>query len=100
MEDVKFDLSAIDKTFTTYKVGDKVNATIVTESKDGYVVNIGGKKDGFIKVDDYEAQALKDYKQGNGIFIELNKNFRSARAVIDGVNNIFSTVMRADSGVD
>ncbi len=42
----------------------------------------------------------KDYKQGNGIFIELNKNFRSARAVIDGVNNIFSTVMRADSGVD
>lgn len=42
----------------------------------------------------------QDYKQGNGIFIELNKNFRSARAVIDGVNNIFSTVMRADSGVD
>ncbi len=41
-----------------------------------------------------------EYKNGKGIFIELNKNFRSAKAVINAVNNIFSTVMRTDSGVD
>ncbi len=81
MEDVKFDLSAIDKTFTAYKVGDKVNATIVTESKDGYVVNIGGKKDGFIKLDDYEAQALKDYKQGKS-FEAIVTNTQNDEGVI------------------
>lgn len=40
------------------------------------------------------------YKQGEGVFIELNKNFRSARAIIDGVNKVFSTAMTKDSGTD
>lgn len=42
----------------------------------------------------------KEYKLGEGIFIELNQNFRSARAVIDGVNKVFSTAMTEDSGTN
>ncbi len=38
------------------------------------------------------------YKNGEGIFIELNKNFRSASAVIEGVNKVFSTAMTISSG--
>ena len=60
-QDVKFDLSSIDKTFTIYKQGDTVKAKFVTNYKDGYIVNIGGKKDGFIFLDENEKKAFENF---------------------------------------
>lgn len=60
-EDVKFDLSAIDNTFKRYKTGEIVTSKIVSENSDGIIVNIGGKKDGYIKLDDQEREAFKNF---------------------------------------
>ena len=54
----KFDLETIDKTFTHFKVGAKVIAKVVAESTTGFIVNIGGKKDGFIPKNEEEYKAL------------------------------------------
>ena len=63
--DEKFDLDSIDKTFTRFKVGAKVEATVVTFLKSGILVNIGGKKDGLILFGDKEDSAIKDVKVGD-----------------------------------
>lgn len=60
-----FNLDAIDQTFTRFKVGAKVNATVVYKLKDGILLNIGGKKDGYIPFSDYEAPALENVKEGD-----------------------------------
>ncbi len=49
-----FDMSAIDKSFTSYKNGEVVKATVVYNLKSMIIVNIGGKKDGYITKNDVE----------------------------------------------
>lgn len=63
--DEKFDLDSIDKTFTRFKVGAKVNATVVAKLKSGLLVNIGGKKDGLIPFCDEENKAIQDVNIGD-----------------------------------
>ncbi len=63
--DEKFDLDSIDKTFTRFKVGAKVTATVVAILKSGLLVNIGGKKDGFVPFGEEENEAIKDIKVGD-----------------------------------
>lgn len=48
----KFDLNSIDKTFVRFSVGSKVSGEVVAKSQDGYIINIGGKKDGLIPYED------------------------------------------------
>ena len=61
----KFDLETIDKTFTHFKVGAKVQAKVVAEATTGFIVNIGGKKDGFIPKNEEEYKALAEVKVGD-----------------------------------
>lgn len=62
MED-KFDLSAIEKTFTSYKKGTMFDGVVVMKRDDGVIFNIGGKNDAFIDkedFDDYESVKIGD----------------------------------------
>ena len=58
----KFDMSAIDSTFTSYKVGQIVKAKVVLEMSDMFILNIGGKKDGYIEKNELEKDSIKDLK--------------------------------------
>lgn len=51
---MKFDLDAIDKTFTTYKKGQMFDGVVVTKREDGVIFNIGGKNDAYISAEDFE----------------------------------------------
>ena len=63
--DEKFNLENIDKTFTSFKVGAKVEANVVAILKNGILLNIGGKKDGFIPFCEEEEKALEEIKVGD-----------------------------------
>lgn len=63
--DEKFDLDSIDKTFTRFKVGAKVTATVVAKLKSGLLVNIGGKKDGLVPFSEEENEALENVDLGD-----------------------------------
>ena len=52
--DEKFDLGAIEKTFTSYKKGQIFDGVVVIKREDGVIFNIGGKNDAFIPVDDFD----------------------------------------------
>lgn len=58
MDEEKFSLESIDKTFVTFKVGAKVTGTVVSSTADGYIINIGGKKDAIVPFDDLKGQEL------------------------------------------
>lgn len=60
--DEKFNLDMIDRTFVRFAVGSKVIGQVVALIQDGYVINIGGKKDGFIPYEDCE-----ELKEGDEI---------------------------------
>ena len=60
----EFNLQAIDDTFTRFKVGAKVMAEVVYIMKDGVLLNIGGKKDGFIPYG-VEDDTIADLKVGD-----------------------------------
>lgn len=61
----EFNMQAIDDTFTRFKVGAKVMAEVVFMMKDGVILNIGGKKDGFIPFSEEESEALNGVKVGD-----------------------------------
>jgi len=63
--DEKFDLDSIDRTFTRFRIGAKVQATVVERLKTGLLLNIGGKKDGFIPFCDEENDAISGLKVGD-----------------------------------
>ena len=54
MEEVKFSLKEIDKTFAKYKKDDIYDGVIILKREDGAIFNIGGKSDAFIKSEDFE----------------------------------------------
>ncbi len=63
--DEKFDLDSIDRTFTRFKMGAKVQATVVQRLKSALLVNIGGKKDGIIPFSAEEDDCIADLKVGD-----------------------------------
>lgn len=54
MEEVKFDLDTIDKTFTKYKKNEIFDGVVVLKRDDGVIFNIGGKSDAFIDKSDFD----------------------------------------------
>ena len=79
--DEKFNLESIDKTFTHFKIGAKVEATVLDFLKDGVLLNIGGKKDGFIPFSEEENYALKNIKKGD-IFEAIITNTKDESGLI------------------
>ncbi len=63
--DEKFDLDSIDRTFTRFRIGAKVQATVVERLKTGLLLNIGGKKDGLIPFCEEENDAISKVKVGD-----------------------------------
>lgn len=70
----KFDLNAIDKTFTTYKKGQMFDGVVVIKREDGVIFNIGGKNDAFIPKEDFDD--FDELKIGDRfkVIITSNKN--------------------------
>lgn len=59
----KFNLEAIEKTFTNYKRGQMFDGVVVIKRDNGCIFNIGGKNDAFLpadEVDDYENLKIGD----------------------------------------
>lgn len=54
MEEVKFNLDAIDKTFTKYKKNEIFDGVVVSKRDNGVIFNIGGKSDAFIEKSDFK----------------------------------------------
>ncbi|MCL2621993.1 MAG: S1 RNA-binding domain-containing protein [Firmicutes bacterium] len=48
-EDFKFNMEAVEQSFSKYEMGAIINATVVRRVPKGFVVNIGGKHDGLIR---------------------------------------------------
>ncbi|MDR0850439.1 MAG: S1 RNA-binding domain-containing protein [Christensenellaceae bacterium] len=67
----KFDVESINQTFMSYKSGQMIDATLVSFLGDGAVVNIGGKKDGFIKNSELENKALEKTKAGDSFQVVI-----------------------------
>jgi 4-hydroxy-3-methylbut-2-enyl diphosphate reductase len=61
----KFNLDSIEQTFTSFKNGQMINATVIAKTREGFVVNIGGKKDGFIPYSELEDKVLVNVKVGD-----------------------------------
>lgn len=61
--DIKFDLSQVDKSFVSFKHGQFVDAVVIQKREDGVVVNIGGKNDAFAgcqEFDEFEKLRIGD----------------------------------------
>ncbi len=58
MEEIKFNLNEIDKTFAKYKKNEIFDGVVILKREDGAVFNIGGKSDAFINKNDFA-----DYNQ-------------------------------------
>lgn len=59
----KFDLDAIEKTFTSYKKGQLFDGVVVIKRENGCIFNIGGKNDAFLpaeEVEDYQNLKIGD----------------------------------------
>ncbi len=74
MQDIKFDLSQIEKTFTRYKLNEIVDAVVVIKQENGVVVNIGGKLDAFIPKEDFENYGLIKFGDRFKVAITNMKN--------------------------
>lgn len=46
--DIKFNLDTVDQTFSSYKTNQIYSGVVVSKQADGFIFNIGGKKDAFI----------------------------------------------------
>ena len=54
VQDEKFNLEAIDKTWTQYKLNQVLDGIVVLKRDDGVIFNIGGKSDAFINIDEFD----------------------------------------------
>ena len=82
--DEKFDINAIDKTFTKYRRGQMFDGVVVIKRDDGAIFNIGGKNDAFLpkeEVDDYENLKIGDRfkvvitnSKNSGEMLEVSKS--------------------------
>lgn len=74
MENEKFDIEAIEKTFAHYKKGQTFDGIVVIKRENGCIFNIGGKNDAFLpkeEVDDYDNLKIGDRFK---VIITSNKN--------------------------
>ncbi len=78
MEDIKFSLENIDKTFVQFKVGAKVDGEVVASTGDGYIINIGGKKDAIVPFDDLKGEALEIGQQIEAVVIKTRDELTGA----------------------
>ncbi len=63
IKEEKFNLEAIDKTFTHYKKGQMFDGVVVIKRENGCIFNIGGKNDAYLpkeEVSDYENLKIGD----------------------------------------
>ena len=61
--DEKFDMSAVEKTFASYRQGQMFDGVVVIKKDNGCIFNIGGKNDAFLpreEVEDYENLKIGD----------------------------------------
>lgn len=61
--DEKFDMSAVEKTFASYKQGQMFDGVVVIKKENGCIFNIGGKNDAFLpkeEVEDYDNLKIGD----------------------------------------
>ena len=62
-QEEKFDLEAIERTFTKYQKGQMFDGVVVIKRENGCIFNIGGKNDAFLpasEVEDYENLKIGD----------------------------------------
>lgn len=52
-EEIKFDISQVERTFTQYRLNQMLDGVVVTKREDGVIFNIGGKLDAFIRASDF-----------------------------------------------
>ena len=86
--DDKFDMTAIEKTFTNYKRGQMFDGVVVKKREDGCIFNIGGKNDAFLpkeEVDDYDLLKMGDRFK----VVIINKNSEGmievSKSMADGI---------------
>ncbi len=86
--DDKFDMMAIEKTFTNYKRGQMFDGVVVKKREDGCIFNIGGKNDAFLpkeEVDDYDSLKIGDRFK----VVIINKNSEGmievSKSMADGI---------------
>lgn len=75
--------------YTTYKVGKRVNGTVISADDKGVYVNIGGKKDGFID----KSEATID---GNYNPAEFKKDDKIAAEIIDVKDCVYLSKKKVD----
>ncbi len=54
MEDIQFNLNAVEETFANYKKNSIYDGVVIAKREDGVIFNIGGKSDAFISKTDFE----------------------------------------------
>ena len=72
--DVTFDLSQVERTFTQYKLNQILDGVVVAKREDGVVFNIGGKLDAFIPKADFEDFSLIKFGDRFKVIITNMKN--------------------------
>lgn len=73
-QDVKFDISQIEKTFTHYKLNEIVDGVVIQKQDEGVIVNIGGKLDAFIPKHDFKDFSLIKFGDRFKVAITKMKN--------------------------
>lgn len=74
MEDEKFNLNSIDKTFAFYKKGQMFDGVVVIKRDKGVLFNIGGKNDAFIPYEDFDNYDAIKIGDRFKVVITKNKN--------------------------
>ena len=87
VQDEKFDISAIDKTFTSYKRGQMFDGVVVIKREDGCIFNIGGKNDAFLpkeEVENYDQLKIGDRFKVI-IISKDNESIVVSKSIADGI---------------
>lgn len=91
MNEEKFDLASIDRTFTEYKRGQMFDGVVVIKRDNGCIFNIGGKNDAFLpkgEVEDFDNLKIGDRfkviilnsKNEDGL-MEVSKTLADSQAI-------------------
>lgn len=85
--DEKFDMSAIDKTFASYRRGQTFDGVVVIKREDGCIFNIGGKNDAFLPKE--EVENFEQLKIGDRFKVIItqkdNEGIIVSKSLADGI---------------
>lgn len=70
--DTKFDMSMVEKTFTSYRQGQMFDGVVIIKRDDGCIFNIGGKNDAFLPKE--EAEDYENIKIGDRFKVIITKS--------------------------